>query len=382
MFMKLPLALKAAIVLFVAIAVILILVIQNSSIPPSATGDKRHPDSSASENSDSGGGENVPPPAAAFPPGSKDVSFCVWNMENLFDDQDDHRRQPDGEYDHWFAQEPETRKKKYQHLTDELLKLNDGKGPDIIVGNELESMRSARLLQESLNAGLPAGTARYESVAMEELANAGRHISPAIISRYPVDRARLLGHRQRILEARVSVNGHDLILVASHWTSQLSDDGSHKESGRNGYANVIGEVYHKALSADPQIDFLLCGDFNDTPGSESIHGTLHMVNDYHQVTADANPPRLFGLLSGKSPDAFGTIYYKKPLIYDNIGVSPGMFDNRGWGYDPASVQVPTEGLLEPGSRGRHPWRFGSPKDTHARGYSDHLPVVVTLKVAP
>jgi hypothetical protein len=59
-----------------------------------------------------------------------------------------------------------------------------------------------------------------------------------------------------------------------------------------------------------------------------------------------------------------------------------MFDNQGWGYDPASVRVPTDGLIEPGAKGRHPWRFGSPKDTHNRGFSDHFPVVVTLKVAP
>jgi endonuclease/exonuclease/phosphatase family metal-dependent hydrolase len=326
--------------------------------------------------------ENVPPPAAVFPPGSRDILFCVWNMENLFDDREDHRRHPDEDYDEWFARNPSVRVQKYQHLTDALLKLNGGIGPDIIVGNEAESLRSAELLQQSLNAALPAGAARYDHVVMKELNNAGRHISPCIISRVPVDRAELLGHRERILEARVTVNGHELVLVASHWTSQLSDDGTRKQGGRNGYAATIEEVYGRVVRSNPKVDFLVCGDFNDTPESESVRGTLHLVGNYREVTPDANQPRLFGLLSGKSPNEFGTIFYKKPLIYDHIGVSPGMFDNQGWGYDPASVRVPSDGLLEPGSRARHPWRFGSPKDTHSRGYSDHLPVVVTLKVAP
>jgi endonuclease/exonuclease/phosphatase family metal-dependent hydrolase len=303
-------------------------------------------------------------------------------MENLFDDLDDHRTHADEEFDRWFSHDPETRKKKYQNLTVALLKLNDGIGPDIIVGNEAESVRSAELLRDSLNANLPAGAMKYDHVAMKELSNAGRHISPCIISRYAVDRVQLLGHRQRVLEARVTINGHDLLLIAAHWTSQLSDDGSRKEGGRNGYATLISEVYHKAIQTDAKVDFLVCGDFNDTPDSEAVHQTLHMVSDYRQVTPEANPPRLFGLLSGKSPDDYGTIYYKKPLIYDHIAISPGMFDNQGWGYDPASVRVPTDGLLEPGSKARHPWRFGSPKETHARGYSDHLPVVVTLRVAP
>jgi endonuclease/exonuclease/phosphatase family metal-dependent hydrolase len=381
-FMRLPLKAKAGLVALVLIIGVAIYAWQHYARESQTAGGGGHPESTQTDDAGQTGQGNIPPPQAAFPPGSKSIVFCVWNMENLFDDVDNHLLHADEEFDRWFAHDPEIRKSKYQQLTTALLKMNGGIGPDIIVGNEAESVRSAELLKDSLNTTLPAGAAKYDYVAMKELTNGGRHISPCIISRYPISRAQLLGHRQRILEAHVSINGHDLLLVASHWTSQLSDDGSHKEGGRNGYASLISDVYRKAMLSDSKIDFLLCGDFNDTPDSESVHHTLHMVSDYRQVTPDANPPRLFGLLSGKSPDEFGTIYYKKPLIYDNIGVSPGMFDNQGWGYDPGSVSVPTDGLLEPGSRVRHPWRFGSPKETHPRGFSDHLPVVVTLKVAP
>ena len=48
-----------------------------------------------------------------------------------------------------------------------------------------------------------------------------------------------------------------------------------------------------------------------------------------------------------------------------------------------SVRVPTDGLIRAGSKGRRPWRFGSRNDDAAgRGYSDHFPVMVTLRVAP
>jgi endonuclease/exonuclease/phosphatase family metal-dependent hydrolase len=381
-FIKLPLAAKVTIIILGLIVGGLIYAFNRHEGQVQTPNEEKHPQSNPSEPPQPGELENVPPPAASFPPGSKSVLFCVWNMENLFDDKEDHRKRPDEEYDEWFARDAETRKKKYQHLTEALLKLNGGIGPDIIVGNEAESHRSAELLQESLNASLPAGAARYDHVAMKELGNAGRHISPCIISRYPLDRVQLLGHSERILEAHVTINGYDLLLVAAHWTSQISDDGSRKKGGRNGYATAISEVYHNAIQANPKVDFLVCGDFNDSPESEAVYHTLHMVGDYRQVTANTQPPKLFGLLSGKSPNDFGTIYYKKPLIYDQIGVSPGMFDNQGWGYDPASVHVPTDGLIEPGAKGRHPWRFGSPKDMHSRGFSDHFPVVVTLKVAP
>lgn len=334
----------------------------------------------SSEADDLGG--NIPPPAASFARGSRSIFFCVWNMENLFDDRDDNRPAADAQYDKWFARDPEVRKEKYQHIAQALLKMNDGRGPDIIVGNEMESMRSAELLKETLNAMLPAGAPRYDSVAMKDLADGGRHISPGVIARVPIDHARLLGHRQRILETTVTVNGHSLILLAAHWTSQLSDDGSRKTGGRNGYARVIEETYEGLVRGNPAVDFLVCGDFNDTPDSEPVRQTLHMVSDYHKAGLGEVPPRLFGLLSGRPASDFGTIYYKKPLIYDQIGISPGMYDNVGWGYDPSSVRVPTDGLIEPGAHGRHPWRFGSPKDSHRRGYSDHFPVTVMLKVAP
>lgn len=327
-------------------------------------------------------GDNIPPPGADFPPGSRNVVFCLWNMENVFDDRDDHLPPPDEEFDRWFAHDGIDRKEKYQHLAAALLKLNDGMGPDVIVGNELESLRAAELLQNELNARLPANAAKYSQAAIKEMNNAGRHISPAVISRFPVERVRLHGHRQRILEAHVVLNGHDLFVVASHWTSHLSDDGRRKSGGRSGYAEVVAEIYRDAIQANPTVDFLACGDFNDEPTAEPVLHTLHLVADSRQVTAAARPPRLFGLLSGRSPDSFGTIYYKRPLIYDHIGVSPGMFDANGWGYEPGSVRVPADGLLEPGSSARKPWRFGTPKESHGRGYSDHLPVVVTLKVAP
>lgn len=382
LFLQLPLKIKIGFIILVLIVVGVVYAFNHSGGPHESSGNEKPPGTSPSESSEPGELVNVPPPAATFPPGTKSVLFCVWNMENLFDDKNDHYHVGvDEEYDNWFAGDARIRYEKYQHLTDALLRINGGVGPDIIVGNEVESLQSAELLKDSLNAKLPVES-RYANMAMKELDNAGRHISPCIISRYPIDRARLLGHKQRILEAHVVVNGHDLSLIASHWTSQISDKGNRKEGGRNGYATLIAEEYDHLIRANPKVDFLVCGDFNDSPESEAVYHTLHMVGDSREVTATAQPPKLFGLLSGKSPNEFGTIYFKKPLIYDQIGVSPGMFDNQGWGYDPASINVPTDGLIEPGAKGRHPWRFGSPKDTHSRGYSDHFPVVVTLKVAP
>ncbi len=197
-------------------------------------------------------------------------------------------------------------------------------------------------------------------------------------------RTRLLGDRNlRILETHVVANKADLCLVVSHWTSQRSDDGSRKGGGRDRYATTIYAEYERLVREDPDTDFLLCGDFNTTPDSEPVAQELRMTGDRAAVVPSRTEPKLFGLLSGKPADRFGTHYYNAPLIYDQVGVSPGMLDAKGWGCDPDSVQVPTDGMVRDRARVRRPWRFGDPHENpQGRGYSDHFPVVVNLTLAP
>ena len=73
--------------------------------------------------------------------GPRTVVLCVWNVENLFDDRDDRRRQPDEEFDSWFVTDPDSRRKKYERIAETLVRLNAGHGPDILAANEVESVR-------------------------------------------------------------------------------------------------------------------------------------------------------------------------------------------------------------------------------------------------
>ncbi len=333
------------------------------------------------------------PPAAAGtnPDGSGEYLFCFWNVENLFDDRDDKRRPVDEEFDNPFAHDADLRAEKYDHIASALLRLNGGKGPDVIACVEVESPRAAELLKDTLNRQLDEAKAdpglKYTQVAMIDL-DAGRHIAPCVITRLALDpdRTRLHGRLLRVLETHVVVNGHDLCLVASHWTSQLRQkDGSEGGGGRERYAQIIYDAFLRVVRKDPKADFLLCGDFNDTPDAEPVTRTLHATWDRVSVTPDADPPLLLDLLARKDPKEYGTHWYNgKPLIYDHVCVSAGLLDTQGWSCDPDSVRVPTGGLTHPGATRREPWRFGSPRNPPrgGRGYSDHFPVTVTLKVAP
>jgi endonuclease/exonuclease/phosphatase family metal-dependent hydrolase len=308
--------------------------------------------------------------------------FCFWNVENFFDDKLDHRKGPgDREYDPLFAEHPELLKLKLKKLTKALLELNDGKGPDILAIVEVESRRAAELLQEALNARLTDPSLHYKNVLMKPVA-AGRHIAPAILTRLPVDadRTRLLGRSQRILEGHVKVKGHTLVVIAAHWTSQL-DKGS--EARREHYADAIYGRVRAMLTANPQADVLICGDFNETPDAPAVTEHLHATANVKEVQEPGDDgPRLLNLMAGKDPQQYGTHYYRRWLIYDQIVVTPGMLDQQGWSFVPGTVARVDKDLSNPKDRLHRPWKFGGPRvPMGARGYSDHFPVTVRLRVA-
>lgn len=313
------------------------------------------------------------------PSASEGYLFCFWNVENFFDDQKDGRKGPgDREYDGWFADNPQILKLKLTKLTDALLKLNDGRGPDILALAEVESLRAAELLQQALNARLPDPSLHYQNVLMKEVAG-GRHIATAIITRLPAvkNRTRLHGKRQRILEGHIVVDGHDLVVFASHWTSRLNQGSEH---GRASYAQAIYGAFRAMHKSSPAVDVLICGDFNDTPQDESVTKHLHATGNAQAVLQNGEPPLLLDLFADKDPaGGFGTHFYRKFLIFDHLVVSPGMLDRAGWSCEPDSVQT-VNTLYRPGDRQKRPWRFGGERGE--RGYSDHFPVTVRLKVQP
>lgn len=304
--------------------------------------------------------------------------FCFWNLENLFDDHFDGRTGPgDKEHDPWHANNPEILKLKLDHLSEAIMKLNGGRGPDILAFCEVESVRAAELLKDALNQRLPDPADKYQYVLMKNIAG-GRHIAPGIITRLPVeaDRTKTHGSRLRIVEGHLLAGDRELILFVSHWTSRVKDSG---EAGRSSYADKIYGAANAIFKANPKADILICGDFNDNPDDTAVIENLHATGDINKVRGSAESLMLFNLMADKDPSKFGTHYYSGWHIFDQIVVSPGMLDNDGWSCVVESVET-IRTLTKPGDRIGRPWRFGSEKEKGTRGYSDHFPVTVKLKV--
>jgi endonuclease/exonuclease/phosphatase family metal-dependent hydrolase len=316
------------------------------------------------------------PGSAAQRRGGDDYLFCFWNCENLFDDEsNNYHRDPDKEFDAWFANSPEIRKKKYDNLSQALAEMNGGKGPDILALAEVESERAAELLKDALNAKVGKKTPPYKHLLFKDVGG-GRHISTAIITRLAVDGAktRLHGRRQRILEGHVQVRGHDLVVFATHWTSRVSDS---EGEGRDRYGDQIYGAFKAMYKSNPKVDVLVCGDFNDPPNDESVTRHLRAIGDRKLVEQGGPEPYLYNLFANWAKDPKGSHYYRgKWLIFDQIAVSPGLLDNEGWTCEVDSAKI-VDSTADNFGR---PRRFGTEKDKFSRGWSDHFPVTVRLRV--
>src|SRR5260370_10606173 len=290
--------------------------------------------------------------------------FCFWNIENFFDDKNDGRKGPgDKEYDGWFARNPSILKLKLAKLTEALLKLNGGKGPDILAMAEVESQRAGELLQNALNESIPDSSLHYTNLLMKEVSS-GRHIATAMLTRLPVvkNKTRLQGKRQRILEGHIVVDGRELVVFAAHWNSRMRPG---SERGRADYADSIYGAVRAMIKSNPAVHVLVCRDFNDTPQDDSAGHHLHAVGDAPAVLRGSDPPLLYNLMADKDPGSFGTHYFSKWLIFDQLVVSPGLLVKAGWSCDPASVQT-INTLTRPGDRLHRPWPFGGEPDRGER----------------
>jgi endonuclease/exonuclease/phosphatase family metal-dependent hydrolase len=316
------------------------------------------------------------------------VFFCAWNVENFFDDEDNPKVHDDME--DWFGTDPAAFPEKVDHLAEGLLKMNGGAGPDVACLCEVESERCLSALREAVNAKFDAaglGDRKYTAVLFKG-DNTGRHFAPGILTRLAVtaDRTRKLGKRQngRIIEGHLHRNGHELIVIAAHWTSRVTD----KEGDGGRRADYAEDCYGRVraiLHESPDADVIVCGDFNDEFKDVSIQTELHATDSPEAVRNSLDEPRLLDLLAGwgAAHDPPGSIHGRgKWSVFDHICVTRGLLDDRGWSCDPKNARVvaPDEFRHKVG-RGFEPFAFGKANHKGPRGYSDHFPVAVELSVA-
>ncbi len=205
--------------------------------------------------------------------------------------------------------------------------------------------------------------------------------------------ATLAGRAGRdILELDIDVGGRCLVLLACHWKSK-SEGPQETEGARREEAALVRDRVGARIAADPGIELVVCGDFNESPDEYlRVHRryatALMPVGEAAPGRTSAPPARL---LVASEPAAAAPLG-AEPVLYspweksggysysfrgsrerlDGFLLSPGLLDASGLTFEdfaPArsSFLMDTAGapIAWPGS--------GS------TGYSDHLPILLTLR---
>ena len=312
---------------------------------------------------------------------AKPVVFCFWNVENLFDDERNPRlEKADREFDDYFSKDKAALAAKLDRIADVLLskEMNGGKGPDVLALAEVESRRAVELVQMALHKRLKDKALRYPYLVYLD-PGGGRSIATAVLSRIPLEgKPVLLSRQRRILKLTLVKDKKPLTVIASHWTSRLSDTSGR---GRLAYAEIIHRDFAAAFKKDPDVDYLVCGDFNDTPDEPAVARGLRAMGDAGKVLDEAKAGRaaFFHPFAKLAKSGKGTHWFRgKGFLFDHIVASPGLLDGQGWQYRNNSARIVEKLKYRDG-----PDRFGGPRDRRPfrnRGASDHFPVVIELLV--
>lgn len=340
----------------------------------------------------------------------------VYNVENLFDVDGIAtyaEYQPD-------SYTPAHLRTKLQGIAEVVARYEEGRGPDLILFQEIELdqtpastvsdyaaflQRYARATYDQLLAtsplpaeltGLPAeawllkalhdrGLRGYtmvaggDAVAKHEDGNP-RSIKTVLFTRFPVKAVRnhpTLNARN-ILEVELDIDGHPFHVFNNHWKSGASDPVT--EEFRIANARTLRNRLDQILAQDPNADILLAGDFNSQHDQKLRYREMKQtaINDVlgsqgNELAIRGKERDLYNLWYELPPTQRGSDTYRGEwgtLI--QMIVSRGVYDQRGVQYIDNSFAVGRFAGLNADASG-HPVRWSGDGAT-GRGFSDHFPI--------
>ena len=327
-----------------------------------------------------------PAPVAAPAPPSEPVSDSrtalvgFYNLENLFDTEDDPRTNdqdflPDS-YKQWDQARYRT---KLRNLASVITEIGGPNGPDVLGVIEMENKR---VLEELVAEPLLADR-HYQIVHFESPDPRG--IDVALLykpERFTVTTSRVvplplpdttMGTRDMLVVDGL-LQGEPITFMVCHWPSRRG--GEKALNRRLSVARQTRRVITDQLKAHPQARILLMGNMNDAPTDSSLVHVLNAAGKLH------SPPQgqLYNAFYGLQEQGKGTMYFRsRPDVFDMMVLSGGLATGSGLHFQPGSAAIYSpERLTSPQTK--FP---GEPLGSYIGrkyigGYSNHFPVYLTL----
>lgn len=181
------------------------------------------------------------------------------------------------------------------------------------------------------------------------------------------------------------IEGELFCFFVNHWSSRRGGAQS-SEYLRCGGAQTVRSYADSLRQVHPEIKLVVMGDLNDDPVDKSIYEVLGGTGDPENIPQGG----MFNPYYALFQDGYGTLGYQDAWsLYDNIVVSDNLMNvdegsalrlmpvklRRKTYY--ASIFKRSFLIQQKGQFKNYPWRTYS-GNTFLGGYSDHLPVFITI----
>lgn len=312
-----------------------------------------------------------------FSSDAKSLSVAFYNVENLFDLEDDPNT-----YDEEFTPSGKKAWTKDRYDT-KLLHLGkvvssiDSNMPDLFGMCEVEN----RTVLEDLNSSPYFKGVDYEILHQDS--PDGRGIDVALLYNPKKIQLEIAGfitsnlpagdrpNTRQILHAKGMLEGQEFHVFVNHWPSR-SGGKKETEPNRLTVANNLSEYLKDIRRANKDAQIVMMGDFNDHPNDKSIYEILK--------AGPAGKARYSNLMWDAHKSGKGSYNYRGDWgALDQFIVTPNLTDGEGVEADPSSVQFfQADWMMYENSYGNVvPSRtYGGPN--YYGGYSDHLPIFMRL----
>lgn len=329
---------------------------------------------------------------AAATAAARTFSVMVYNVENLFDDDgvaayDDY--QPNLYTSAHF-------KTKLANISRVVGSLEEGRGPDIILFQEIEVDQTPDRVDSAEKQLLAAFQARgmtgYTVVSGSDSAGNRyedgnpRAVKCVIFTRFPVRKVRNHAtlNARNILEVELEIDGARLHVFDNHWKSGAGDP--QLEKIRIANARTLRSRLDEILRNDPHADIILGGDFNSQYNQSrvmkgrmpvtAVNGVLGSQGNELAIRGDK--PDLYNLWFELPPAQRGSDVYRGEwgtLI--QMILSRGLYDFKGVQYVDNSFAVLRLKGINATPEGT-PLRWTS-EGKAGSGFSDHFPVYALFR---
>lgn len=302
------------------------------------------------------------------------LSIMWWNVENLFDTDDDPVTEDSdftpGGKKRWTKKKLLLKCMRLSHII-KVVQHQKGSYPDILVLCEVENQQ----VFNRLLSFLPKN--RYKTAYHDsddprgiDIALAYDSTSVALDSTFS-RKIDLKGKNTRdITLYSFSANSNPFFLLVNHWPSRALDT-AWSEPKRLLAAEAARSIIDSLMSTSAHADIVIMGDFNDEPHDRSIREILGATTDKKAFMENPEKKLLncWAELDEKGSCHFGGRWLK----FDQVMVSSGLFDEKGLSLSENAFSCFHIPHMQTGRSARPNATYKGPK--YLGGYSDHFPML-------